>query len=76
VALLAWKYFPRPWGVIFMLSALGVVLSTVYTQGHFAIDSLVGVGYGAVIFYVLAPWLERVLSRVGSEGAMEGDEGR
>lgn len=71
VALLAWKYFPRPWGILFMFCALGVVLSTVYTQGHFAIDSLVGVLYGAVIYFVLAPWLDKVLRRLAG-----GDERR
>ncbi|MGD8727981.1 MAG: phosphatase PAP2 family protein [Gemmatimonadales bacterium] len=64
MALLAWKFFSRPWGVLFMLGALGVVVSTVYTQGHFAIDSVVGVAYAAVIFYWLGPWLDKVLPRL------------
>ncbi len=67
VALLAWKFFSRPWGILFLLGALGVVLSTVYTQGHFAIDSLVGVVYGVVVYYVVAPWLDKVLGTSRAE---------
>ena len=73
MALLAWRYFSRPWGVLFMLGALGVVLSTVYTQGHFAIDSLVGVLYGAVIFCALAPWLEKVLNRFAADDVRQSE---
>jgi membrane-associated phospholipid phosphatase len=62
IALVAFKWFSRTWAVLFGLGALGVVLSTVYTQGHFAIDSLAGVIFAAVVTLLLAPVLDRCLS--------------
>ena len=39
----AWRWLPRPVAALLSLEALGVCLSTVYTQNHFAIDSLAGI---------------------------------
>jgi membrane-associated phospholipid phosphatase len=60
-ALVAVQWFSRPWAVVFLLGALGVALSTVYTQSHFAIDSVIGIVFAAVLYYPLAPVLERWL---------------
>jgi membrane-associated phospholipid phosphatase len=60
-ALVAVQWFSRPWAVVFLLGALGVALSTVYTQSHFAIDSVVGIVFAVVLYYAVAPALERVL---------------
>lgn len=62
VALLAVVWFARPWAVLFILGALGVTLSTVYTQGHFAIDSVIGVVFAVAVYFLLTPGLERILS--------------
>jgi membrane-associated phospholipid phosphatase len=62
VAALAVRFFSRTWAVLFVLGALGVVLSTVYTQGHFAIDSLAGVVFALVVTLLIAPPLERALA--------------
>jgi len=60
-ALVAVKYLKPWWAALFVIGALGVALSTVYTQNHFAIDSAVGIIGAIVFFYLVSPWLERVL---------------
>lgn len=62
VALLAVAQFSRAWAVLFILGALGVTLSTVYTQGHFAIDSVIGVAFAVAVYYLVTPALERLFS--------------
>lgn len=62
VALLAVAWFSRPWAVLFILGALGVTLSTVYTQGHFAIDSVIGVVFAIGVYLLVTPLLERIFS--------------
>jgi membrane-associated phospholipid phosphatase len=59
-ALIAVQWFSRPWAVVFLLGALGVALSTVYTQSHFAIDSVIGIVFAVVLYYAVAPALERL----------------
>jgi membrane-associated phospholipid phosphatase len=66
VALLAWKWFSRPWAVVFALGALGVLLSTVYTQAHFAIDSLWGTTFAVLLYAFVSPAVERWLAPTGS----------
>jgi hypothetical protein len=46
---------------VFLLGALGVARSTVYTQSHFAIDSVLGIVFAVVLYYPVAPVLERWL---------------
>jgi membrane-associated phospholipid phosphatase len=60
-ALVAVQWFSRPWAVVFLLGALGVALSTVYTQSHFAIDTVIGIVFAVVLYYAVAPALERLL---------------
>jgi hypothetical protein len=72
-ALVAVQWFSRPWAVVFLLGALGVVLSTVYTQSHFAIDSVIGIVFAVVLYYAIAPALERVLGGIsGRPPAVSG----
>jgi len=63
MAILAARWLPRSIAAVFALEALGVALSTVYTQNHFAIDSAVGVlvAFGAQLLAV--PALEARLGR-------------
>lgn len=62
MALLAARWFPRPVAVLFAIEAAGVVLATVYTQNHFAIDSVAGLGLAVVLQRVGAPALAATLS--------------
>lgn len=62
MALLAWRWFSRPVAVAFALEAVGVVLSTVYTQNHFAIDSLAGLVFAVATFALLVPAVRGLLS--------------
>ena len=43
IAIIGWRWFSRPVAILLSLEALGVVTSTVYTQNHYAVDSLAGV---------------------------------
>jgi len=59
-ALLAWRWLPRWLAVVLSVEAVGVLLSTTYTQHHYAIDSLVGLLWAFGIWAVAAPvhrWL-------------------
>ncbi|MBI2403704.1 MAG: phosphatase PAP2 family protein [Gemmatimonadetes bacterium] len=55
IALVAWRWFPRGLAVVLSLEALGVVLSTVYTQNHYGIDSLFGIGWAFTIQLGVVP---------------------
>lgn len=63
MAILASRWFPRPVSALFGLEAVGVVLATVYTQNHFAIDAAAGVVAALVLQLVVAPQLEVALDR-------------
>ncbi len=62
MALLATRWFSRPMARLYLLGALGVAVSAVYTQGHFAIDSVAGIAYGVALYAFVSPMLERVLA--------------
>ena len=70
MAILAARWLPRRVAAIFALEALGVALSTVYTQNHFAIDSAVGVlfAFGAQLLGV--PALAALLGRPRSRASL------
>lgn len=55
IALLAWRWFSRPVAVLFAIEAIGVVLSTVYTQNHFAVDAIAGLFLAIATHAFLAP---------------------
>jgi membrane-associated phospholipid phosphatase len=50
MAYLGIRWLSKPAATLLVLAAVGVALSTFYTQHHFAIDSLAGI--------VLALWLQ------------------
>ncbi len=60
-AMLAWRWLPRWVAVILWVEAIGVLLSTTYTQHHYAIDSVAGLLWAVAAWYV-APPLHRLLS--------------
>jgi membrane-associated phospholipid phosphatase len=62
IAWVGWRYFPRPVGVLLALEALGVTVSTVYTQNHYAIDAVAGVALALAVQIWIAPWLVRLRS--------------
>jgi membrane-associated phospholipid phosphatase len=43
IAFIGWIHFSRPVAWLITAEAVGVLLSTVYTQNHYAIDSLAGI---------------------------------
>lgn len=61
IAVSGWRWFSRPVAVLLTIEAMGVVLSTVYTQNHYAIDSLAGVVVGVGLQLVAVPLLYRAL---------------
>jgi membrane-associated phospholipid phosphatase len=61
MALLAVKWFSRPIAIAYVGLAIGVAIATVYTQNHFAIDSVAGVLY-ALALWALGPVLLSLLA--------------
>jgi membrane-associated phospholipid phosphatase len=59
MAYLGWRWLSRPAAALLTLGALGVALSTFYTQHHFAIDSLAGVIFALWLNTMVAPMLLR-----------------
>ena len=57
IAIIAWRWFPRPVAVLFTVEALGVVVATVYTQNHYGIDSLAGIVWALTIQLAFVPAL-------------------
>jgi membrane-associated phospholipid phosphatase len=61
MAILAARWLPRRVALVFAMEGVGVVLSTVYTQNHFAIDSAVGVLLALGVQLIAVPALESTL---------------
>ena len=61
IAMFGWRWFSRPVAFLLTFEALGVVLSTVYTQNHYAIDSLAGLVVGIGLQLLAVPLLHRAL---------------
>jgi len=61
IAFLAVRWLPRSVATLLVLEAVGVVCATVYTQNHFAIDSLAGIVLALALQIVVAPALRRAL---------------
>jgi hypothetical protein len=57
IAFLGWRWFPRGVAALLTLEALGVVVSTVYTQNHYGIDSLAGIVWALAIQLGVVPAL-------------------
>jgi len=68
LAWLAWRRLDRhlAWGAT--LIAVGVCFATVYTQNHFAVDTLAGIAIAVVTQGILVPWLERGGMRLPGPG--------
>jgi membrane-associated phospholipid phosphatase len=61
---MAWlgaRWMPRPVAVLFMLEAAAVLVATVYTQNHFAVDALAGLTLALLLQGLAAPALQRWL---------------
>lgn len=63
IAWVGWRYFPWPVGLLLTLEAAGVTVSTVYTQNHYAVDSLAGVALAVGVQLWVAPRLLRLRPR-------------
>jgi membrane-associated phospholipid phosphatase len=70
VAWLGWRWFPRWAAILLTVQAAGVVMSTVYTQNHYAVDSLAGVFFALAIQAWAVPALRR---RAGRRRAPRSD---
>lgn len=64
-AVLAWRWFRWPVALLISVQAAGVLLATVYTQQHWAIDSATGLLWALLIQGVAVPLLR---------GALEEDQ--
>ena len=62
MAILASRWLSRPVAWLFGLEAAGVVLATVYTQNHFAVDALAGILLAALLQLVAVPLLSASLA--------------
>jgi membrane-associated phospholipid phosphatase len=60
-AVIAWRWLPRPLAILLSLEAAGVVCSTIYTQNHYAIDSVAGLTWTLTLQLLLVPVLLRRL---------------
>jgi membrane-associated phospholipid phosphatase len=54
-----WRWFSRPVAILLALEAAGVVVATVYTQNHYAIDVLAGILWAVLLQLTVVPALER-----------------
>jgi len=54
-----WRRFSRPVAILLALEAAGVVVATVYTQNHYAIDVLAGILWAVLLQLTVVPALER-----------------
>jgi membrane-associated phospholipid phosphatase len=61
-AVLAWRWLRRPLAWVITVQAAGVLVATVYTQQHWAIDSLAGLAWALLLQSLAVPWLQAVLS--------------
>jgi membrane-associated phospholipid phosphatase len=61
IAILAWRWLPRWAGILLTIEAIGVLLSTAYTQHHYFVDSVAGMLWALLFNFVLAVPLLRAL---------------
>jgi hypothetical protein len=61
IAISGWRWFSRPVAILLTLEAVGVALATVYTQNHYAIDSVAGIAIAVPLQLSAVPALQRVL---------------
>ena len=58
IAFIGWRWFNRPVAFFLTLEAAGVVMSTVYTQNHYAIDSLTGILWALALQGLVVPFFK------------------
>lgn len=58
LAWIAWRLLSRPIAITTAIVAVSVCLATVYTQNHFAVDTLAGVAVAVLTQGLVVPWLE------------------
>ncbi len=57
IAIIGWRWFSRPVAVLLSLEAVGVMMSTVYTQNHYTVDSLAGLVWAFSLQLIVVPAL-------------------
>jgi len=57
--IIAWKWLPRPVAWLLIVVGVGVTVSTVYTQNHYAIDAVAGVAWALIAQLALIPLVSR-----------------
>ena len=62
-AIIAWKWLPRPVAWLLIVESIGVMVATVYTQNHYAIDAVAGLVWAVVLQVMLLPLLDRLITR-------------
>jgi membrane-associated phospholipid phosphatase len=62
IAIIGWRWFSRPVALLLSLEAIGVVMATVYTQNHYAVDSLAGVVWAVGLQTLVVPALATLLN--------------
>jgi membrane-associated phospholipid phosphatase len=63
IALLGWRWFSPRIAILLTVETFGVIVSTVYTQHHYAIDSLAAIVWAFAIQLLLVPLLLRTGDR-------------
>ncbi len=71
VAWIGCRLFSRPVAALLVLQACAVLLATVYTQNHFAVDALVGALWAVLAQAFLVPALASALGRGAAARAAE-----
>ena len=69
IGFIGWRWFPRGIAALLTAEAAGVVLSTVYTQNHYGIDSLAGIAWALAIQLAAVPALTYLLGPARSRAA-------
>jgi membrane-associated phospholipid phosphatase len=59
IAWAGWKWLPKGVAVLLTLEAVGVMMSTVYTQNHYGVDSIAGLAWAVLIQMWVVPVLLR-----------------
>lgn len=67
IAYLAWLWLPRWVAVLLTLEAAGVFCATVYSQNHYAVDSVAGVAWALAFQIGMIPALQRAFGEARSE---------
>ena len=63
IAFLGWRWLSRGVAILLTVEAVGVLVSTVYTQNHYAVDALSGLVWALALQLLFVPLLARRLAR-------------